>query len=80
MLEGEMEDHLGYEKSDAQTRQASGTINRRNGHGSKNVRSDYGDIALTVPRDREGSFEPLIVQKRQKNVTGIEGTFAIIHV
>jgi len=73
MLEGEMDNHLGYEKSDAQSRQTIGTINRRNGHGSKNVRSDYGDIALTVPRDREGSFEPLIVQKRQKNVTGIEG-------
>ena len=73
MLEGEMDNHLGYEKSDTESRQAIGTINRRNGHGSKNVRSDHGDIALTVPRDREGSFEPLIVQKRQKNVTGIEG-------
>jgi transposase-like protein len=46
--------------------------NRRNGHGAKSVRSEYGDLALTVPRDRDGSFEPLIVQKRQKTVTGIE--------
>jgi transposase-like protein len=72
MLEGEMDHHLGYNKSDAEARQANGTSNRRNGHLDKKVRSEYGDIALTVPRDREGSFEPLIVQKRQKSVTGIE--------
>jgi transposase-like protein len=72
MLEGELEHHLGYPKNDTETRQERGVSNRRNGHGAKNVRSEYGDIALSVPRDREGSFEPLIVQKRQKNVTGIE--------
>ena len=72
MLEGEMEHHLGYAKNDTQTRQERAVSNRRNGHIAKSVRSEYGDIALTVPRDREGSFEPLIVQKRQKNVTGIE--------
>lgn len=72
MLEGELEHHLGYPKNDTQTRQERAVTNRRNGHVAKNVRSEYGDIALSVPRDREGSFEPLIVQKRQKNVTGIE--------
>jgi transposase-like protein len=36
------------------------------------VRSDFGDVELDVPRDRENEFEPLIVKKRQKNVTGIE--------
>jgi putative transposase len=72
MLEGELDSHLGYPKNDTDTRQERALTNRRNGHTSKNVRSDYGDIALSVPRDREGSFEPLIVQKRQKNVTGIE--------
>jgi len=72
MLEGELEHHLGYPKNDTETRQERGVSNRRNGHVAKNVRSEYGDIALSVPRDREGSFEPLIVQKRQKNVTGIE--------
>ena len=69
MLEGEMDHHLGYTKNDEQSKQTS---NRRNGHASKTVRSDYGDIALTVPRDREADFEPQIVKKRQKNVTGIE--------
>lgn len=46
--------------------------NRRNGHNGKKVRSEYGDISLSVPRDREAEFEPAIVKKRQKNVTGIE--------
>lgn len=69
MLEGEMDHHLGYAKNDEQNKQTS---NRRNGHAAKTVRSDYGDIALTVPRDREAEFEPQIVKKRQKNVTGIE--------
>jgi putative transposase len=69
MLEGEMDHHLGYTKNDAQSKQTS---NRRNGHATKTVRSDYGDIALTVPRDRKADFEPQIVKKRQKNVTGIE--------
>ncbi len=72
MLEGELEHHLGYAKNDTEVRQERAVSNRRNGHAAKNVRSEYGDIALSVPRDREGSFEPLIVQKRQKNVTGIE--------
>ena len=75
MLDGELDNHLGYPKNgyprnDANEERA--TTNRRNGRTAKNVRSDYGDIALSVPRDRDGSFEPLIVQKRQKNVTGIE--------
>jgi putative transposase len=84
MLEGEMEHHLGYAKherlasserlipNDMEARPERASSNRRNGHTGKNVRSDYGDIALSVPRDREGSYEPLIVHKRQKNVTGIE--------
>lgn len=78
MLEGEMEHHLGYAKherlaqNDIEARPERSISNRRNGHTGKSVRSDYGDIALSVPRDREGSYEPLIVHKRQKNVTGIE--------
>jgi putative transposase len=72
MLEGEMDHHLGYTKNDSQAKEAIGASNRRNGQGEKTVRSDYGDIALAVPRDREGSLEPLIVHKRQKTVTGIE--------
>ncbi len=69
LLEAEMDEGLGYEKNDAKNKE---TDNRRNGHYKKTVRSDYGDVELNVPRDREGEFEPLIVKKRQKNVTGIE--------
>jgi transposase-like protein len=69
MLEGEMDSHLGYPKGDSKSKQ---TENRRNGHGSKTVRSEYGEVDIAVPRDRDGGFEPLIVGKRQKNVAGIE--------
>jgi len=69
MLEGEMADHLGYGKHEDARKE---TENRRNGFDVKTIRSEYGDLALTVPRDREGSFAPLIVKKRQKSVTGIE--------
>ncbi len=69
MLEAELDTTLGYEKSDAKSKQTS---NRRNGHTQKTVRSEYGKIDLQVPRDREGEHDPLIVKKHQKNVTGIE--------
>lgn len=69
MLEGELEHHLGYERGDTASKQ---TDNRRNGYGSKSVRSQYGQVELVVPRDRDSDFEPLIVRKRQKNVAGIE--------
>ena len=69
LLEGEMEHTLGYEKNDAENKD---TNNRRNGHTSKTVRSDYGEFELEIPRDREGEFDPVIVKKHQKNITGIE--------
>jgi putative transposase len=75
MLEGEMEHHLGYAKhqsSDVSADHDAAIFNRRNGYGGKKVRSEYGDISLSVPRDREAQFEPAIVKKRQKTVTGIE--------
>lgn len=69
MLEAELDEHLGYGKNDQKNKK---TTNRRNGHGTKTVRSDYGEISLEVPRDRDGEFEPVVVGKRQKSVTGIE--------
>lgn len=69
LLEAEMAHNLGYEKNDAANKE---TEDRRNGHSRKTVRSDYGNVELSIPRDREGEFEPLIVKKHQKNVTGIE--------
>lgn len=69
MLEAEMDSHLGYEKND-DTNKA--TDNRRNGHSAKSVRSDYGEVDLEIPRDRNSDFSPIIVKKGQRNVTGIE--------
>ncbi len=69
MLEAEMDSHLGYEKNDELNKT---TDNRRNGHSAKMVRSDYGEVDLDVPRDRNSDFAPIIVKKGQRNVTGIE--------
>lgn len=69
LLEAELSNTLGYEKHDGTHKE---TENRRNGHTSKTVRSEYGEIELEIPRDRNGEFEPLIVKKHQKNVSGIE--------
>ena len=69
MLEAEMDEHLGYTRHDDKSKS---TTNRRNGRGTKTVRSDYGEMEINVPRDRESSFEPVIVGKRQRDVTGIE--------
>lgn len=67
MLEAEMSDQLGHEKN----KKTNGS-NRRNGHSKKTVRSDYGESEIKIPRDRNGEFEPQIVNKHQKSVTGIE--------
>ena len=69
MLEVEIESSLGYVKHDMKNKR---TTNSRNGYSKKTVRSEYGDVDIQVPRDREGDFEPTIVKKHQSNVTGIE--------
>ena len=68
-LEAELETELGYPKNGTVP---SGSFNRRNGHTKKTVRSERGEIELTVPRDRDGDFEPIILPKYQKEVPGIE--------
>ena len=62
MLEGEMETHLGYAKH-ASAGHHSG--NSRNGYRDKTLKGEQGEIAIEVPRDRNGEFEPLIVPKGQ---------------
>lgn len=69
MLEAELDTHLGYEKHEVKAKM---TPNSRNGKSKKTVVSEYGEQEITVPRDRLGEFEPMVVQKHQKNVTGIE--------
>jgi transposase-like protein len=69
ILEAELDDDLGYAKNDTENKD---TENRRNGHSKKTVRSEYGDMEIDIPRDREGEFDPVIVKKHQKSVAGIE--------
>ena len=69
MLQGEMTSHLGYESNDHGYKE---TQNRRNGTIKKSVRTSYGEVPISVPRDRDGSFEPQIVSKRSRDITGIE--------
>ena len=67
MMEVEMDHHLGYESYER-----SDNTNSRNGHKTKSVRSKYGEVQVEVPQDRESSFEPQIVRKRQKDISHID--------
>lgn len=69
MLEAELDTHLGYAKHDTKNKK---TENSRNGHSRKTRSSEYGDVDITVPRDRKNEFEPEIVKKNQTNTVGIE--------
>ena len=67
MMEAEMTDHLGYEKSER-----SDSDNSRNGTKPKKLRSKFGELSLDVPKDRNGTFEPQIVKNRQKDISAID--------
>lgn len=69
MLQGEMNSHLGYESNDHGSK---GTTNRRNGYSSKSVKTSMGEMPISVPRDRDASFEPQLIPKRTKDVSAIE--------
>ncbi|WP_270373528.1 IS256 family transposase [Longicatena caecimuris] len=69
LLQGEMSHHLGYENNNKEYKQ---TQNRRNGYAQKTVHTTKGDITIDIPRDRDGSFEPQLISKRQRDVSGIE--------
>ena len=68
-LEAEMTDHVGYDKHDPAGRDRG---NSRNGTRAKTVLTEIGPVQIEVPRDRDGSFEPTIVRKRQRRLTGID--------
>jgi putative transposase len=68
-LEGELDDHLGYARHDPAGRDGG---NSRNGYRGKTVLTDTGPVEISVPRDRESSFEPKIVAKRQRRLTGVD--------
>ena len=68
-LESEMDTQLGYDRYDISEKQ---TQNSRNGYSKKTVKSELGTVEINIPRDRNGEFEPKIVPKFQRNVTGLE--------
>jgi len=67
MMEAEMDEHLGYGKSERY-----GSDDYRNGYKSKMVNSSYGQVGIEVPQDRKSTFEPQIVKKRQKDISDID--------
>ena len=69
LMEAELDATLGYEKN-----QKGGllTDNKRNGHSPKTLKSQYGDLQIDVPRDRNGEFEPKLIPKYQRDISGIE--------
>lgn len=69
MLEAELENELGYSRYNYQEKD---TDNSRNGHSKKKVRSDYGELDLQIPRDRNSEFDPVVVPKNQRDISGIE--------
>ena len=69
MLQGEMNSHLGYENNE---RGEKASANRRNGYSRKKVNTTAGEVEIKVPRDREASFEPKVIPKRQKDVSDIQ--------
>lgn len=68
MMEAEMEHHLGYKKSER-----SQNSDSRNGYKKKKVNSSYGSFSIDVPQDRDSTFEPQVVKKRQKDISDIDG-------
>ena len=67
LYDEELTEHLGYDKNEK-----TSSKNQRNGRGKKTVKSKLGTIDLTPPRDRLGTFDPQVIKKRQRDITGIE--------
>ena len=67
MLESEMDEHLGYQEYER-----SDNPDYRNGKKTKKIRGTFGETKIEVPQDRDGTFEPKVVKKRQKDISGIE--------
>ena len=65
-LDSELDDELGYTKYDYKNKN---TDNSRNGHSSKTLRTSFGDVEVSVPRDRKGEFEPQLLKKNQTSIS-----------
>lgn len=64
-LDAELDDELGYSRYDYKNKN---TDNSRNGHSSKTLRTSFGDVEVSVPRDRQGEFEPQLLKKNQTSI------------
>jgi putative transposase len=69
MLEAEMDEHLGYEKHSVL---GNNSGNSRNGYGKKTLKTELGETEISVPRDRNGTFEPRVIEKRQTKSDDLE--------
>ena len=65
-LDAELDDELGYSRYDYRNKN---TENSRNGHSSKTLRTSFGDVEVSVPRDRKGEFEPQLLKKNQTSIS-----------
>ena len=74
ILEGELDAHLGYDKHEK-----SGSTNSRNGTTSKQVKTSFGESVIKVPRDRDASFNPMLIPKRQSMVDGLENVIVSLY-
>ena len=66
-LQAELSTHLGYEKNQ---RRDVARPNHRNGFSEKTLKSDAGEVKISIPRDREGNYDPLLVKRGQTSLTG----------
>ncbi len=69
VLEAEIDAHLGYDRYEISEKS---TDNIRNGYSKKTVKSEPGNVELNMPRDRNGEFEPKIIPKHKRNITGLD--------
>lgn len=69
IMEAEMTQHLGYEKHASE---GDNSGNSRNGHSTKTVKTDFGEVDIKIPRDRNGEFDPVLVKKHQRDLGKID--------
>lgn len=74
ILSGELDSHLGYEKHEK-----TASSNSRNGFSNKKIKTSFGESDIQVPRDREASFNPMIIPKRQNMVDGLENVIISLY-
>ena len=81
VMEAELEDKLGYEKSERVSSNDEKTVskNYRNGYSKKTVKTQLGEVDVKIPRDRNGEYEPQIIGKYDRNADGMEGKILALY-